>query len=493
MALFSADDINVLSKNMDNILEEVEKKTGSIFEPTLDERKNVTKEILDFVKKNKRKIYGGFALNAMVKDKQSKDAIYKDHDTPDIDFYSPEPIKDLMALCNQLHEKKFKYVVGKEAMHKETYSIFVNYQLYCDISYTPRNIFNKMPFKEINGIHYIHPHFMAIDYLRMITDPLNSYWRIEKAMKRFSLLQKHYPLPETIEPIKIEGGSKSLESASQFIYEFLKDKPSCISIGFYAYNYYLNESGYLESKKNKNIKIMNVPIHDIISTNYRSDARELISELKKEFAGSKIKTVEHYPFYQFTGFFVEIYMDDDLIARVFHHNNRCSPFFDVPAMKIENGEIKKDKGKIRIGTVATVLMYTLVSVMMYRTLDDKNTRDLYYTVCAHILEYRSFFLKENKKNTIVDNTLFKDFVVECFGETITPEREKRLIIEERKKKNRKFVFTYEPANDVKDPSSSSFIFSNSSGNPINKSRNMKLNEDEPIEDIEGISSEPEEN
>jgi hypothetical protein len=129
--------------------------------------------------------------------------------------------------------------------------------------------------------------------------------------------------------------------------------------------------------------------------------------------------------------------------------------------------------------------------MMYRTIEDKNTRDLYYTICAHILEYRSYFLTKNKKNTIVDDTLFKDFVIECFGETITPEREKRLIIEERKKKNRKYIFTYEPANGVNDPSSSNFMFSNSSGNPINKLRNMKLGDKEPIEDLEGISSDPE--
>lgn len=29
---------------------------------------------------------------------------------------------------------------------------------------------------------------MTIDYYRLFTDPLNSYWRIEKAFKRFNTI-----------------------------------------------------------------------------------------------------------------------------------------------------------------------------------------------------------------------------------------------------------------------------------------------------------------
>ena len=35
---------------------------------------------------------------------------------------------------------------------------------------------------------------MYIDYLRMITDPINNYWRLEKIFEKFYLLQKYYPL-----------------------------------------------------------------------------------------------------------------------------------------------------------------------------------------------------------------------------------------------------------------------------------------------------------
>ena len=46
-----------------------------------------------------------------------------------------------MKICNKLHEKGFKYVEGKEAIHKETYKVFANLENVCDISYVPKNIY----------------------------------------------------------------------------------------------------------------------------------------------------------------------------------------------------------------------------------------------------------------------------------------------------------------------------------------------------------------
>ena len=62
---------------------------------------------------------------------------------------------------------------------------------------------------------------MTIDYLRMITDPLASYWRIEKSLKRMVLLQKHYPLPKVDKPIQIINSEPILDKAVNTITQFL--------------------------------------------------------------------------------------------------------------------------------------------------------------------------------------------------------------------------------------------------------------------------------
>ena len=494
MSLYQSNDVDLLLNNWDSILADVEKQKLILFEPTLDEMKEVHNIILNFIKTMKRKIYGGIALNMLVNDKDSKDAFYKPTKIPDIDFYSPEPIIDLMKLCNILHKKGYKYVAGREAMHQETYSIYVNYMLYCDISYVPRNIYNKMPYKEIDGYILIHPHFMTIDYLRMMTDPLISYWRFEsnlKSFKRFFLLQKHYPLPSNNSPIDISESIPALDSALKIVFDFMINKKTIIVIGFYAYDYFLNESKIIEKKNNK-FKILPIPYFEFISTNFRDDSLNLIDLLKSDIILNKeLKHTEFYPFFQFTGHSVEIYLGNDLIVRIYNHNKKCIPYQDVPAINFTDG--KKDEIKksiIRIGTFPYVLLYSLISSIRGKVNNDEDTKSLYYTMTSHLTEMRNYYLSSNKK-TYLDNTVFKEFIVNCIGETIQPERQKRLLIENRKKKNKRYNFTYEPDNGIRDPESI-YIFANSSGNAINNPKNLKLanimKEDDDDDDDDEINT-----
>jgi hypothetical protein len=123
MELYQTSDIELLENNIDNILDKLHDKRMSLFGPTMDEIKQITQTVYEFIKNNKRKVYGGYALNLYIKDKNPNDVIYSEKIIPpsDIEFYSPEPLKDLIDLCNILFDKGFKYVVGKDAIHKETY------------------------------------------------------------------------------------------------------------------------------------------------------------------------------------------------------------------------------------------------------------------------------------------------------------------------------------------------------------------------------------
>ena len=106
--------------------------------------------IKKFIIEKKRKIYGGYALHLLLLEKNKSTIIYEENDIYDIDFYSPEPIIDLKELCDKIYAAGFKPVLGQEAQHKETYSVYVNYQLYCDITYMPNNIYKKLRFMFIN-------------------------------------------------------------------------------------------------------------------------------------------------------------------------------------------------------------------------------------------------------------------------------------------------------------------------------------------------------
>jgi hypothetical protein len=284
MELYQSSDIKLLENNIDNILDKLHDKRMSLFGPSVDEIKEITNIVHQFIKDNKRKVYGGYALNLYIKDKNPSDAIYSDKNIPppDIEFYSPEPINDLIELCNMLFDKGFKYVIGKDAVHKETYKLTVNLIDYCDISYVPKNVYNRMPYKEINGFQLIDTSFMTVDYLRMLADPINSYWRIEKSFKRFILLNKYYPLPHIKKDIVLPVINDTNNLLNKTL-EFLKNKKTLIIVGLYALNFYINQSGVLIKGYKKHIKLFKVPYYEIISTNFKDDANELINLLKNSW------------------------------------------------------------------------------------------------------------------------------------------------------------------------------------------------------------------
>jgi hypothetical protein len=124
--LYTQYDIDVISDNIDILMKEADQIVQKEFEPTIDEFNLVIKEMESFIKNKNRIVYGGTALNRLIKSKNPKDAFYKDFDRPDLEFYSPEPLQDVKELCDLLHSKKFKYVSSAQAQHGDTYKIFVN-------------------------------------------------------------------------------------------------------------------------------------------------------------------------------------------------------------------------------------------------------------------------------------------------------------------------------------------------------------------------------
>jgi len=486
MSLYLQSDIKLLGDNINEINDRIERKQLEMYEPTKDERIKVTNLIISFIKRNKRKIYGGFAMNKLIINKNKDNAIYKDFQTPDVDFYSFQPIEDLIQLCNEISYAGLKRVMGREGKHKDTYNIFVNFQLYCDITYVPKNIYNRMPFVEIEGINYIHPYFMVIDYLRMITDPLASYWRIEKSLKRMILLQKHYPLPNIDKPIQVIDTTPDLDRTSQLISKYLVNRKSIINIGFYAYNYFVMKS----ETKNKNIRTLPVPFYEFISTDYKKDFDDLMEILHKELPGSNIEHKEYFPFFQFTGYSVEILLDGDIVAIIYSHNGKCLPFQSVDSYEFTLEGTNKLDGKVIIGTFSLTILYLQIMTIKYRTINDKAMSTVYMTLISHLIKVKDEYLKKNGKS-IFDNTVFQDFIVDCIGTGIHPDREILLRYEERRSKNKKSFFQYDPSKDNRSPDIS-YVFGNYSGNEIKNEKNLKLkNEELTIEHIIEEESEPE--
>ncbi len=460
------------------IMKEVSKKKLQEYEPTKDEMQKVYNIILNFIKEKKRKMYGGYTLNLLLKDKDKKLAIYDEDDMPDIDFYSTEPVVDLKELCDKLDKEGFKSVVGQEAQHPESFKIFVNQHEYCDITYMPVNIYHKVKFLKINDYLLIHPWFMMIDYFRMFTDPIGSYFRLDKSYVRYMKLQKTYPLPLIKKSLQVEEyDNKNIYRIMDLLEEFMTTRNTVLITGFYMYNYYLHKSNY--NKHDNKYNYIKPPYLEYYSTNFINDGLAILDFIKNLPQETKkyITHKEAVPFFQFLGHSLIIYFKDGKeeipILYLFTNYKKCIPYKEVNYIKFSDKKIEEKKNIVNIAGFDQNILHSLIMLVKFRIDDESELwNDLLYRFMNGIVLFKKHYFKNNKKDEF-DDTVFQSFITQCKGFMIPQDREKRMRMEERKKLGKPLVFRYEPQHNTKfDPSK--MFFANTSGNVIRKENLYKV-------------------
>lgn len=488
--VYTNEDYDNVMKNLPDIINEAERKAAEVVEPTVKEKTEIMNDIKNFIKEKKRKVYGGTALNEELIAVNPADAIYDKTIFSDIEFYSPLPIQDLIELTNRLYEKGYKHVIGKEAQHEETYTIFVNFQLYCDITYVPKRVYNGIKVLNINGIHYVDPHFMLIDYLRMINQPLTAAGqRWEKAFKRMYKLLKDYPLENYNNSITISTSEKVSELISKIKTLFMmipEVQNVCLINGFVAYNFFIKHAyndrnveqqsrTIIQPKELENM-ITNVPFIELITVNYKDTVERLFNFLKKSVKEPKKITIqEYYPLFQFTNYSVVFLYKGDIIAKVYEADGTC-----VPDIKTTNGYMYV--------SYQYLLMTLLINKFRSHLDEDKQMYFNYGIAISNLIKARNSFLA--KRNiSVINNTVFGEFKIACVGTAISFIRESQLrSLEKYKQGKRQFTYSPEqffslsPESQLKiDPTK--HLFKNTSGNMIRKPINLlfRINSNDDIE------------
>ena len=432
-------DVETILKNLDNIENNAMTIKLDKYEPTITEINSVYKEIINFIKTNNRIVYGGYAQNELIRNKNKDDTFYKVTDLADIEFYTPDPIGDLIDLCDLLHSKKYKYVEGKEGVHIETYKIFVNFMNYCDISYMPPDIYKNCPSITVDGIRLCHPHFMLIDAYRVYCDPMTSYFRLSKTFVRFTKLIKYYPFNENMIYNKIETKNEH-NDVLHYIRKKIMQHSMMIVIGTYCFNNLMKIA-----KMPENFMIED-SFYQLISTDYSRDIDQIHRKLLKY--NKDIKKKSYHPFYQFLDKSSEWYYNDTLILRVYGANDRCTIFR------------KSEKKKVLFGTFQLLLLYSIIHYNIGIIRGNKFNETVYGTMITRLFKARDTYL-ENKKITVLDNSPFQEFTTECIGEPKDILRESFLERAKKREQGKQISFLYKPkGNPGKKPN---FKFDNTSG------------------------------
>ena len=429
--MFRDSDIEAINLNIDKIKNDASMEYKKNYEPTMDESVKVYKIIQEYIIENKRIIYGGFAQHLLIKNKNPDDGVYTEidglcfnyPDIADMEFFSPEPLIDIVNLTNDLFNLGFKYVEAKEAVHGKTYKLFINMINYCDFAYMPTIIYNNMPIIQVEKYICCHPHFMLIDAYRIFNDPLTSYWRLEKPIKRFHKLLKYYPLISDTNIIKNFANKKDLSNSAvlKYIRKKFIHKKNLIVIGFHAYNYYVRK--------------YKIPIthYEVISTNFKSDVKYIYKKLVKHF--KNIKVVHYFPFYEFLDYSIEYYFNDQLILKVIDYNERCTVYR------------KSLKKKTYFGTNNLVLMHLLINYIYYYVYKLPQA-NFYLNLIKNLYNYKNNYLEEHKI-TVINKSLFQDFTLECLGKHVDVLRKSYIKGKIKKLERKPFKFTYIPDGNKK--------------------------------------------
>jgi hypothetical protein len=470
-------DYALIMENLPNIILNAQKMCAEKMEPTLDEVKAIQNFILDHIRKHQRIIYGGYAQNKAIELKNPADVFYKhDWDIKDIEFYSTHPMVDIKELADGLHTKGYKDIMVESAMHDETYTLRVNGRAYSDIAYIASISNHKIRTFEYDGLKMVHPHVALIDYYRMINDMLGNAWRMEKNMKRMYLLQKYYPIEKFSDKgikFNIKMPQKKIDLMRMVMEEFLLEHLSTfIATGFDVYNYYIMQAGFPEAAVKR--KKSNIYYLEYILLEYNKDVPKLINFLRSKVEPRSITYVEHYPFFQYYGSWIEIFHEDNLIVRLFAYNDQCVPYNTV--------SINQDK-KILEKRIATLDYMVMLNMMhKFRTFVEKNddNKDHYFSyqsMISNLIEARDQYL-ESTGTTILDKHPYRIMNIRCIGYTISAERKSRARMQARIAKGKPARFRYKPGENKDQELTWNFM--NTSGNAIQNVKKLKFIERDNI-------------
>lgn len=443
--MYSKDDFDLIKDKLNDIEKKAKKYYQDNFEePTKQEYDDVMMEIKKYIKDKGLIIYGGYAQNSLIGEKNKRDEFYDDTDRPDLEIYSPDPIGDSMRMADMLFSKGYKYVVCEEGIHNETYKIFVNFLNFSDISYMDPYVFKNCPYIIIDDLKLTHPHFMQTDAYRVYSDLLVSNFRLSKTFNRMTTLMKHYPFDDKAEfNVLSYKKTEEIDNVLRFIRKHIIHNSDLVVVGHYAYNYLVKK---LDDKHEIDVEYI-----QIVSSNLDKDFDKITKILKEEY-GKKIYYRRFYPFFQFFDNRYEFSYNGKVVLKLYGSNERCIVFQE------------SEKKKTKFGTFILIMLYFLIDYNFAIINQDQKEQDNFMSLIIRLNKIRNKYLDKNNL-TILDKSPFEEFTLKCIGKPLDPIRSARLKMTENKEAGKKIKFRYNPSG--KPGKIPSFKFNNTSGKEKN--------------------------
>ena len=397
----------------------------------------IIKIVEQFLMNKKRVCYGGTAINNILPiDDQFYD---KTIEIPDYDFFSPEPLKDAKDLADIYFKLGFTDVEAKAGVHHGTYKVFVNFIPVADITFVPKKLYKSIIDTSISiaGIHYASPNYLRMAMYLELSRPKGDVSRWEKVLKRLTLLNKNYPLKgyecdlNKIQRKLVHTDKKSIDYNRNLFFT-VRDSfinQGLVFFGGMAKSLYMK---YLSEGRS----IAHIPDFDVLAENPQQ-AATIVKERLQDEGFKSIKITKHNGVGEIVAPHYEVSIDRDTVAFIYEPLG-CHSY----------NLVDLDNKKVRIATIDTMLSFYLA--FMYANLP--------YYDSNRILCMSEFLFKVQQKNRLSQKGILKRFTMNCYGDQITLEsnrKEKSEKWEELKnKRNSKeyeeWFLKYAPADILKE-------------------------------------------
>ncbi len=208
--------------------------------PLFNEIVRATNIVRDFIIKRKLIVYGGTAIDYLLRLKNGK--IYPDEllEIADLDFNSPNHVEDAYDLCDILFAAGFTNVRCIVGQHQQTMKVDIEDNNWiADIAYCPLEIFKKIPWVDYEGIRVVHPNIQKIDIHSSLMMPYTNspreviFHRWSKDIKRLNKLEEYYPFDKSSK--KTSEISKIQKLPKYRLYVPAKLMTTMIAYGYFAY------------------------------------------------------------------------------------------------------------------------------------------------------------------------------------------------------------------------------------------------------------------
>lgn len=442
----------LIESNLGEIIDKAEIEKYKLDIPIYRDKKIIFEIILNHAKKYNRVIYGGYAQDFWLK-KKTKKGIYGEMTAGDVDMKSPDPIFDIVEICNQIYKKGFTSILGKQSILEGVFNIVVEGEMVADISYiSPKALENHLLYKKEGGFSYVDYRFIIGDMYFIFSKHHYDYKKfLEKSFKRFYLITKNYPeiykKPKNITKKKEEN--KNIIKYKQTVFDkYIVNNKNIIVTGEEAYKYYVELSGYSKTvfKPSSNEPLV------IIVDDLKKETEKIIKILNLK--NIKLEEYNRY-LYNFDKSIVIKY-DGDPIIRIYGNLDLCTQFNTI---ELDN---KKDTVKI---SSYSFMMYYLTYMMSYYK-KEKEEFNKYNLMFYYLHLVHNHYLDKNNLTGMETDNPFTYFRLDCIWEKRSVLYTRQMYFNKRYQDKQRVKFEYRPESKYFKKININFPYKENSGERI---------------------------